>query len=88
MKKFFSFSFLSFSFFFLFRATPMAYGSSQARGYIGVTATGHSHSHSNADPSRVCDLYHSSWQYLIPNPLNEARGQICILMDTSQSRFC
>ena len=41
------------SFFFLFlfclfRAAPMAYGGSQARGYIGAIAAGLRHSHSNA----------------------------------------
>ena len=32
----------------LFRATPVAYGSSQARGRIGAAATSLHHSHSNA----------------------------------------
>ena len=44
------FSFLSLSFFFslfLFRATPMAYGCSQARGRIAAIAAGLHHSHSN-----------------------------------------
>ena len=31
----------------LFRATPAAYGGSQARGLIGAVATGLRHSHSN-----------------------------------------
>ena len=35
------------------------------------------------DPSQVCDLYCSSWQHQILNPLSEARDRICILMDTS-----
>ena len=35
------------------------------------------------DPSRVCNLHHSSWQSLILNPLSEARDQTCILMDPS-----
>ena len=40
---------LSFFFFFcLFRATLVAYGSSQARAWIGVTTAGLHHSHSNA----------------------------------------
>ena len=34
--------------FLLFRAAPVAYGSSQARGRIGATAAGLHHSHSNA----------------------------------------
>ena len=40
------------TFFFLnfYRASPMVYGGSQARGHIGAVAAGlhHSHSHSNA----------------------------------------
>ena len=34
--------------------------------------------------SRVCNIYHSSWQCWIPDPLNEAGDQTHILMDTSQ----
>ena len=33
--------------FFLFRATPSAYGGSQAKGLIGAVAAGLHHSHSN-----------------------------------------
>ena len=42
-----------FFFFFLFRATPDAYGGSQAMGLIGATAAGlgHSHSHTGSKPS-------------------------------------
>ena len=36
-----------FFFFFYFRATPAAYGSSQARGPIGAATSSHSHSHSS-----------------------------------------
>ena len=39
------------------------------------------------DPSCVCNLYHSSQQCRIPNPLSEARDRPCILTDTSQIRF-
>ena len=45
------FAFASFSthnFFFFFRAAPMTYQSSQARGRIGAVATNLRHSHSNA----------------------------------------
>ena len=38
------------------------------------------------DPSRLCDLYHSSWQCWILNPPSEARARIHILMDPSQVR--
>ena len=36
------------------------------------------------DPSRVCNLHHSSGQRRILNPLSEARDQTCILMVASQ----
>ena len=36
------------------------------------------------DLSHICDLHCSSWQHHILNPLREARGQTCILTDTSQ----
>ena len=39
---------ISLSFFGLFRAVPMAYGSSQGRGLIGAAAASLHHSHSNA----------------------------------------
>ena len=32
------------------------------------------------DPSRVCDLHHTSGQCWIPHPLSEARDRIGILM--------
>ena len=40
-------------FFCLFRATPQAYGSSQARCQIGATAAGLHHSHNNMG-SELC----------------------------------
>ena len=39
------------------------------------------------DPSRICDLDHSSRQCQILNPLSKARDGTHILMDTSQVRF-
>ena len=50
------------NFFFFFRATPAAYGSSQARGWTGAAATGLCHSHSNAYPSHICDPCCSLWK--------------------------
>ena len=38
---------VTYVFIWLFRATPSAYGGSQARGRIGATAAGLYHSHSN-----------------------------------------
>ena len=40
------------------------------------------------DPSHVCDLHYSSWQHRILNPLSKAVDRTCVLMDTSQIRFC
>ena len=40
------------SFCLFFRATPTAYGGSQARGRIGAIATGQHHSHSNTRSER------------------------------------
>ena len=37
-------------FLFLFRAAPVAYGGSQARGLIGATAASHSHSNTRLEP--------------------------------------
>ena len=60
----------------LFRATPMAYGWSQARGPIiqselqplaSYTAT------AMPDPRHICNLHHNSGQHRILNPLIEAR---------------
>ena len=43
------------------------------------------HSHSNVGSDLVFNLYHSSWQCQILNPLSsKARDQTRILMDTSQ----
>ena len=52
----------------------------QPPAYTTARATG--------DPSRVCDLHHSSQQRRSFNPLSEARNQICILMDTGWVSFC
>ena len=66
----------SFSFFvFLFRATPMAYGGSQARGPVRATAAGLHHSHSNTRSELHLWPTYSSWQHQILNPLNEERDR-------------
>ena len=66
-----------------FRATLGAYGSSQASGCIRAATTSLRHSHTMQDLSHVCNLYHSSWQHQILNPLSEARDVTCVLTDTS-----
>ena len=40
------------------------------------------------DPSRVCDLHHSSQQPRILNPRSKARDQTRVIMDTSWVRYC
>ena len=60
----------------------MAYGSRirlQLLVYATITAT--------PDLSHVCDLYHSSRQCQILNPLSEARDWTRIIMDPSQVRW-
>ena len=72
----------------LFRATPVAYGNSQARSLIRATAADYSTGTVTKALSCFCDLHHSSQQYQILNPLKEARDQTQILMDTSWVRYC
>ena len=73
---------LFFFFFFFFRATCAAYGISQASGWIRAAAGSLYFSHSNQDLSCIWDLYHSSWQCWIFNPLSETRDWTHILMVT------
>ena len=46
----------------------------QLPAYTTATAT--------LDLSRICNPNHSSWQRRILNPLSEAGGRTCVLMDT------
>ena len=78
---------MQFFLFLLFRATPVAYGDSQTRGsksemqlLVYATAT--------PDPSRICDLPHSSQKHWILNPLSKVRDQTHNLMVPSQICFC
>ena len=50
----------------------------QLPAYTRATAT--------PDPSHVCDLYHSSWQCRILNPLSKGRDRTCNLMVPSRIR--
>ena len=61
-------------FFFLFGATPVACGSSQARGQIRVIATGPTTATATSDLSHIRDLHYSSQQCGILNPLSEVRA--------------
>ena len=69
-------------FFFLFRAAPLTYGSSRARGQIGAAAAGLHHSHATLDLSHIFNLCHSLGQRQVLNPLSEARDGTRILMET------
>ena len=68
----------------LFRATPLAYGSSQTRGPFGATAAGLHHSHSNIRPKP--HLQPTPEQHQILKPLSEVRDRTLNLM--VPSRIC
>ena len=71
----------------LFRATPAAYGISQAGGRIRAATASLWPRPQPQQLSRVHSLHHSSWQGGIPNPLSDARDRTRIPMDASQIRF-
>ena len=71
-----------------FRATPMAYGDSQARGQIGAVASGLHHTTATLDLSHVCNLHHSSQQGWILNPLSKAKDWTRNLVVPSWIHFC
>ena len=64
---------LFFFFFLLFRATLVAYRSSQARSPIGTAAACHTTVTAVLDLSHICDLHHILQQCQILNPLSKAR---------------
>ena len=70
-----------FFFFLLFRATPMAYGGSPARGQIGAVATCLCHSHAGSELCLQPTPQLMAMRVL--NPLSKAREQTCLLMDAS-----
>ena len=64
-------------------ATPVAYGSSRPKGPVGAAAAeAYTKATAMPDPSRFCDLHHSSWLHEALNLLSEARDPIHILTDT------
>ena len=70
-------------FFFLFRAIPVAHGSSWAGVILELQLLAYTTATATRDPSRICDLHHSLQQGQILNPLSEARDWTHILLDTS-----
>ena len=75
-------------FFCLFMATPMAYGSSQARGQIRATVAGLHHSHSNTGSEPCLQPVPHLIAMPDPRPTEWARDSIGILVDTIQICFC
>ena len=69
---------------FLFRAAPVTYGSSQARGPIGAISAAYTTVAESPDSRQVCHIHLSSWQWQILHPLNEARDRAQVLMDASR----
>ena len=68
-----------FACFLFLMAAPVAYGSSQARGWTGAAAARLHHSHSNTGSSTCTGTLQ---QCQILNPLSEARDWTHFLMDT------
>ena len=79
----FSLSIHLFFFFWLFRATLEAYGGSRLGVESELQLPAYTTATAMWDPSRVCDLHHSSQQRWVLNPLSEARDRTHILMDLS-----
>ena len=73
---------------FLFRAAPVAYGSSQARRRIGAATASLHHSHSNARSKPHLPLTPQLTAMQVLNPLSRARDWTRILMVTSWFHYC
>ena len=71
-------------FFFLFRATPVAYGSSLAGGESEMQLPSYSTATAMPDLSHIHNLHCNLQQCWIFNPLSKGKDQTCILMDISQ----
>ena len=82
----FYFFFFFFCLFAISWAVPRVYGGSQARGLIGAVAASLYQSTATQDPSRICDLHHSSEQRQVVNPLSKGRDWTRNLMVPSRIR--
>ena len=71
----------------LFRAAPVAYGSPRLGVESELQLPAYTTAPATQDPSRVCDLHHSSRQCRILHPLSEARGRTRHLRVPSRIRF-
>ena len=70
-------------FFFLFRSSPVEYGSSQAMGWIKAAAEAYATATATPNLNCICDLCCSLYQHWILNPLSDARDQTHILIGVS-----
>ena len=73
---------------FFFRATLVAYGNSQTRGWIWPAAASSHHSHSNARSKTYLPSIPQIRQHWILNPLSGTKDWTLICMDTSQFHYC
>ena len=71
-------------FFFHYMAAPAAYGNSWVGAKLELQLLTYATATETQVLNHICDLHHSLWQCRILNPLNEARDQTHILMDTSR----
>ena len=74
--------------FLLFRASPAAYGGSQARGPIRATAAGLHHSHSNTGSKPCLQATPQLTQHQILNPLRKARDRTWDLIPSQIHFYC
>ena len=72
----------------LFRATPLAYGRSQTRGWIRAVAAGLHHSHSSTGFEACLWPTPQLTAMPDPRPTSEVRDGPRILMKTSWTHFC
>ena len=70
-----------------FRAAPVVYGSCRLGVQSKLQQLAYTTATEMQDPSTTFNLYHSSRQRQILNPLTEARDGTCVLMDTSWVLF-
>ena len=83
------FLFFSFFFFFCFLGSYLRHMEVPRLGVqLELHLPAHATATATSDPNRICDLYHSSRQGQILNPLSEARDQTCNLMVPNQIHFC
>ena len=72
---------------FLFKAAPVSYASSQARGQIKAAAEAYTAAIAMPDQSHICNLCLCLWQHGILNLLREARDRTPNLIDTMPCSF-